>query len=112
MIDPGRLRDRVTIEAVAERTADGRGGYTETWREILGGTVWAEVTETSGTERTRARQVSASATHRVLLRYREELTAAMRAIWGERTLLVIEPPRPVEGEPPRSWMQLICREAR
>lgn len=43
-----RLNRRLVLEAPV-RTADGAGGYTETWAYL--GTVWVEVTARSGSKR-------------------------------------------------------------
>lgn len=43
-----RLNRKLVLEAPV-RVADGSGGYTETWATL--GTVWAEVTARSGSER-------------------------------------------------------------
>ncbi|WP_170428026.1 phage head closure protein [Ruegeria arenilitoris] len=43
-----RLNRKLVLEEPV-RVADGSGGYTETWTAI--GTLWAEVTARSGTER-------------------------------------------------------------
>ncbi|WP_170752585.1 phage head closure protein [Ruegeria lacuscaerulensis] len=43
-----RLNRKLVLEAPV-RSADGAGGYTETWAAV--GTVWAEVTARSGSER-------------------------------------------------------------
>ncbi|CAD0185267.1 Bacteriophage head-tail adaptor [Ruegeria sp. THAF57] len=45
---PPRLNRKLVLEAPV-RSADGAGGYTETWAAL--GTVWAEVTARSGSER-------------------------------------------------------------
>ncbi|MCA0927390.1 phage head closure protein [Ruegeria profundi] len=43
-----QLNRKLVLEAPV-RTADGAGGYTETWQAL--GTVWAEITARSGSER-------------------------------------------------------------
>lgn len=43
-----RLNRKLVLEAPV-RIADGAGGYTETWQAL--GTVWAEITARSGSER-------------------------------------------------------------
>lgn len=117
MIDPGRLREEWTLQArVRER--DEAGGFQDPdWRDILDGTVWAEVVPISSMERLRRQQVGANVTHRVTIRYRPEVTAAMRlrrteegpdGELVERVLNIAEAPRDLGGR--RAWLQFLCLE--
>lgn len=107
-MNPGDLRHQVTLQGVT-RTDDGGGGYTEVPVTIATG-VWAAVEPLEGNERIRAMQTEASATHRVTLRYRSDVTAALRVVHEGRTLEVVSPP--IDPEERHAELQLLCREVR
>ncbi|MFZ3035381.1 MAG: phage head closure protein [Parvibaculum sp.] len=79
----GELRERVTIER-ATRLADGVGGATSSWSELA--TVWASVIPLSGREVATGERVEAHQSYTITMRYRDDVTTAMRAIWKGRTL--------------------------
>jgi SPP1 family predicted phage head-tail adaptor len=62
----GPLRQRVTIEILSE-TRDAYGQHQQTWAP--GGTFWAQVRNLAGREAVNAKQISASVTHAVTMRY-------------------------------------------
>lgn len=74
----GRLRERITIEAPT-RTGDGTGGAALTWAALA--TVWAEVTTKSGAEVAAGERMEARARLTIRLRYRDDVTSAMRIVW-------------------------------
>jgi len=85
-----RLRRRLTLQQEVE-TPDGAGGYTRSWQNITD--LWAEIVplvgsggsaKGSGTEKPFGGQLQASISHRILLRYRDGITAAMRLIYENR----------------------------
>lgn len=81
----GQLRHRVTLQSVT-RTDDEGGGYSEAWADDA--TVWAAVEPLEGTEALRGMALTATVTHRIWLRYREGVTAAMRVQHDGRTFNV------------------------
>lgn len=62
----GRLRQRVTLQAATE-TADGYNQPIQTWSDVA--TFWAEVSPLTGNEAVNVKQIWATATHKVRLRY-------------------------------------------
>jgi len=79
-----RLRQRITFEEPVE-TPDGAGGYTRSFTEVA--TVWAEMVPYApslGGERNLDRQLQEQVTHRVLIRYRDDITPAMRIHYAGR----------------------------
>ncbi|WP_170782621.1 phage head closure protein [Ruegeria lacuscaerulensis] len=60
-----RLNRKLVLEAPV-RSADGAGGYTETWAAL--GTVWAEVTARSGSERSVAGVPISRVGYRIVVR--------------------------------------------
>lgn len=83
----GPLRHRVTIQ-FEERQSDGAGGYLPMWRDL--DTVWANVQPISGNEALVARQLQDTVTHKVTMRYRTSVTAAMRLKFGTRLFNIRE----------------------
>lgn len=84
-MQPGRLRQQVAIQA-RTRTSDGQGGATDSWVTLTAGTVWAAIEPASGAEVFAAHQLQQRVTHKVTLRYREEITTAHRLLYGSRVL--------------------------
>lgn len=79
----GKLRHRLIVEA-KETTLGTRGQRTGSWTTC--DTVWGEVVTLSGGERDQARQIYASATDTVRIRYRADLTTENRFKFGSRIL--------------------------
>lgn len=110
--NPGRLFDRVSVEAEGFTTSD-RGGRTSTgWSAIADGEgLPADVQPLEGMERIRAMQTHADVTHEVTMRYHEGVLASHRlkiTSDGDRILHIVSPPI-VVGRKQR--MVLMCREA-
>ena len=83
------LRHRVTIQQKSGSGLDTRGQTTATWVDVQAG-VPAAIRQLSGQEGLLARQVYPTATHKVSLRYRSDLTNQMRLVFGTRTLNIID----------------------
>jgi len=100
----GALRHRVVIE---HRTVqpDGAGGQTVTWND--GATVWAAIEPLSGVELLRRDRVSGALTHRVSLRFRDDVVPEGRLRYGARIfeILVV---RDVDER--HRWLDCLCEE--
>ena len=83
----GTLRHRVTLQQEA-RVADGGGGFTVTWQDVA--TVWARVAPIRGEEALVHRQLEDAITHKVTMRYRAGVTAAMRLVHNGRVFNIRE----------------------
>lgn len=103
----GRLRRRIVIEQVTE-TADGGGGATEGWSAITNGTVWARKAPLSGNERFAAQQVQGTLTTEFEIRYRSDVTSAMRVNDGGTYYYIAQPPHDPDDR--RRSLVLICEE--
>lgn len=77
----GALRHRLTIETPG-RTDDGGGGAGVAWSTFT--EVWAAIVPRRGREIVAADRVSGEITHDVWLRYRDDVTPAMRFRLGTR----------------------------
>ncbi len=103
----GRLRERVTVQRAA-RDADAGGGAVVTWTPLAHApTVWARIEPLSGAEALQAMKLQARVTHRVTLRWRDDVTAAMRLVCGARTLNIRAVTNPDER---RRYLELLCEE--
>ena len=78
----GSLKRRVTLQG-AVRTPDGSGGFTETWQSIASApNVYAAIAPLSGSEQLRFHQLETTVTHRIVIRYRNDVTPALRITDG------------------------------
>lgn len=102
-MNPGEMREKVTIQAES-RAADTIGGAALDWTEVA--TVWANVVPSSGGEFVRSEELSATVTHRVTVRFRDDLTAANRLVWRGVPLQI----RSVLPDRWRRYMVLECEE--
>ena len=81
MIQAGHLRHQIVVETPTE-TADTMGGITTTWATFK--TIRAAVMPLRGREYLEARQTQTAVSHRIRIRYLEDLTTKMRIKWGTR----------------------------
>lgn len=86
MIDPGKLRERVTVQ-IASGTTNALGETVLAWSNSSA--VWASVEGVSAREALIAGQQDTSVTHKVRLRYLPGLTQQMRFAWRGRTLEIV-----------------------
>jgi SPP1 family predicted phage head-tail adaptor len=87
MIPASLLKERVRIEQPT-MVDDGYGGKTVTWTALA--TVYAEVKPilSQSSEARHADRIRASASYRVRMRLRTDVTAAMRLIWKTHVLQI------------------------
>ena len=103
----GTLRERVCIEREV-RTADAGGGTLVNWTPLgHAPTVWARIEPLSGHELVQAMRLQARLTHKVTMRWRGDVTAAMRLVWGTRALNIRAVTNPDER---RRYLELYCEE--
>ncbi len=67
-------------------TTGDRGQASKTWSTYA--TVWAAVDELSGRKLELARQLVATASHKLIIRYHADLTVKDRVVWGDKTLWI------------------------
>lgn len=83
MIDPGRLRERITIQQATE-TRNALGESVQSWETFA--ERWASVEGLSGREVLLTGQQQTEVTHRVRLRYVDGFKGTMRILWRGRVL--------------------------
>ena len=103
MIDPGKLRERVTVQ-IASGTTNALGETVLAWSNSSA--VWASVEGVSAREALLAGQQETSVTHKVRLRYLPGLTQQMRFAWRSRTLEIVS----LLEHGNRSEHEAICQE--
>lgn len=81
MSDPGLLNRRLALEAPVE-SADGAGGVTRAFSEIA--TLWVSVTPVSAARQIEAERLGAKVTHRLHLRFSDDITTRHRFRDGNR----------------------------
>lgn len=89
----GRLRHYMTIQQPTE-AEDANGEIIQTWSTFAN--VWAEILPLVGKEYWASKQVIAEATGKIRLRYIANITAKMRALFGNRILNFVGPPINIE----------------
>lgn len=104
MIDPGKLRERITVEQAAE-TRNSLGETVLSWTTFA--ERWASVEGVSSREALELGRVEVSISHRVRLRYLDGMTHNMRIIWRGRTLEIVS----LLEYGNRSEHVAICQEA-
>jgi SPP1 family predicted phage head-tail adaptor len=100
----GELREHLELQA-ATVTQDGTGGDVTTWTKVCN--LWGKVSGLGGAELMAARQVSATTSLEVVIRFYPGLTGRYRLVWGER-ILNIDSVTDREGT--RRWMWVQCTE--
>lgn len=101
----GQLRHKVTIQQ-ASQTLDSNRQPVDSWVKLA--EVWAAIEPLSGRELVVAQQQQPDVTHRVTMRYRDDVTAKMRVRHNGRSLYIGGPPISVDER--NKEMQLLCRE--
>lgn len=89
----GQLREVVAIQALTP-TADGMGGFTQTWAAVSGSATRAKITAAPGSEQWGFMRQTPGNTYKMVTRYFPGATAAQRVMWdgGEYGVLgVVDP---------------------
>ena len=75
------LRYRLTLQQQV-KTPDGMGGFAKSWADIAD--VWAEIKPAGGTEKFFGAQLQSSVTHRITIRYRDDVSPGQRLLFDKR----------------------------
>jgi SPP1 family predicted phage head-tail adaptor len=83
------LKHRVTIQQPV-LTPDGAGGFAESWQNIPAAPdVYAAITPVNSGEQLKFGQLEATATHRIIIRYRTDITPSMRLVDTDGTVYTL-----------------------
>lgn len=83
----GNLRHLLRLERPAQGAPDAHGQPPTGWEAVA--QVYAEVLPLEGRELEFARQLEARTTHQVTTRYRKDVDATMRLVFGTRLLNIV-----------------------
>lgn len=100
----GDLDQRVVLEQPVD-TPDEIGGVTRVWTNV--DQVWAQVTPMSGREEFNGERQASVIIHRVLIRWRPDVTGAMRVRLGDRFLSIHAA---IDWDERRRFLLLQCEE--
>ncbi|MCY0094440.1 phage head closure protein [Hoeflea ulvae] len=104
-VDPGRLSARLALEAQAD-LPDGQGGVTEGWTLLA--ELWGRIEPLRATAGEQAGAATAPVSHRVTIRYREDVRHAMRFVHRGRVLEIRSLHDPDER---RRYLVCDCEES-
>lgn len=76
-----RIRQRLTLQQEI-RTGDSAGGYVRSWQNVAD--IWAEITPLTGKEKLFSERLQGSITHRILIRFRSDITTENRLFFENR----------------------------
>lgn len=108
MVAAGKLRHRLEIVRPSDGSQTDDYGQPQAIPATVA-TVWGSVESLSGRELLLAQQVNAETTHRVVMRYRDDLTKDMRLNY-RGTTLEIEAVLDRSGR--RVELELLCKETK
>lgn len=100
----GELRNLITIQKPA-RAQDSSGSTAETWSTLC--TVWAAIRPLKGREYYAANQAQMEITTEITIRYRSDVSAEHRIIFGNRTF---EIKTVVNIDERNHWLVMMCEE--
>lgn len=103
MIDPGRLRERITIQKATE-VRNPIGETTLKWSDFA--ERWASVDSIGSREFLLSGQQHTEVTHKIRMRRLEGLASTMRVSWRGRTLEIMS----ILDHNNRSEHELLCTE--
>jgi len=86
MSNPGSLNRRLTLEAPVE-SADGAGGVVREFETVA--TLWAEVMPVSAARAIEAERAGARITHRIGIRFADDISTRHRFRDGERVFRIV-----------------------
>ncbi len=89
----GALRERIELQHQV-RESDGAGGWHTKWEPYA--TVWGSVDAVSSGERMFAERIQGEITHRIVIRYRDDIEFDDRIVWRGYEIR-FDPPRNVES---------------
>jgi len=102
----GDLRHLITIQKNTP-TADGMGGQTSVWATLT--TAWAAIWPISAREQVANQQIEGRITHKIRIRYQENITGANRVILRHRCFKLIGPPINIDER--NRTLDLLCLES-
>jgi len=101
----GPLNKRIILQSMT-KTADGMGGFSVTWKNEI--TIWAAIWPVSATEQVQAMQTVMTITHRIRIRYVDDIKASWRIKFGEKFFNIISIINPNISN---KYLDILAKEA-
>ena len=98
------LRRRFVLENAIE-TPDESGGFTRTWQALE--EIWGKIETLKVTDEFTASRGAMQITHRITIRWRPDITGAMRLREGARSFEIVAAQ---DADPKRRYLNCQCRE--
>lgn len=108
MIDPGKMRYRITFQRFTGALGDFGDPLLaddDNWEDEV--TLWAAIDPLSGREFYAAEQSQSEVSHKIRCRYRGGLTTAMRIKYGSRKFKIISI---IDWEERHESLLILCKE--
>ena len=102
-VSVGELRHKVTVQKPI--TVSDAGYESVSYTDVA--TVWASIAPLKGREFWTAKQIASTVTHRVIIRYRSDVSANYRILFGSR-VFDIETVRNIDER--GRWLVMECIE--
>ncbi len=100
-IDPGLFRTELRLEE-PHPVSDGAGGFTESWREVT--SLLAMIEPVSPDAFFGAGQDHEIVTHRITMRFRNDVRSGMRLVRAGRSFVILN-----AHDPDETGRYLVCR---
>lgn len=85
LLDPGQLSARLALE-IRDDASDGQGGIVSGFAPVA--SLWARIEPVSFKQEERGDEEIFAVTHRIWIRFRDDVTAGMRFRKGQRVFVV------------------------
>ena len=109
-MNPGKLNKRITIKKLpaSQDSFGDQAEITDVSQLDDIATVWASIMPLRGRDLLAAEKFNSEITHRIQIRYRPGITAAILIIFNSRTFKLIGPPINVSEQ--NVLIELMCKE--
>jgi SPP1 family predicted phage head-tail adaptor len=104
-MNPGKLRYRITLQEYIEASDQYKTPIDQGWQNVA--TVWASVEPIQGREYIQLQNTQSELTTKIRIRYRPDVTPAMRVQYGTR---VFDVQSVIDFEERHIELQLMCIE--
>jgi len=103
----GKLNQRITIQR-AVKTDDGGGGFNFSWQSVVNNpSVYAAIQPLSAGESFQFSKLEFKASHRIIIRYREDITTEMKIVSGDKSY-TIKAVQDIQGL--KNYLEIIVNE--
>ncbi len=100
----GQLKNRLTLQYQV-KVKNAMGGTTISYKNEA--TVWAAIWSTLGSEAVRSGQLTLEITHRIRIRYRDDIKGSWRILHGEKYYSIVSI---IDPNMDHKLLDLLCKE--